>query len=140
MTPTRYEFVLPACNENEQIVLPRQSPLGTHEDLQYQPTGAWPANFLCLRHGRVFLHGANSVYLAEVEVLTQDSPQPAFWVIEFQHAPENCRKTHVICTTCPTSYSETDIVNRIQTTNPIVPCRDHAVMLKDQKLILRRVC
>lgn len=136
----RYEFVLPGCHEREQIVLPRQSPLGIYEGQKYQPMAGWPAMFLCLRHGRVSLHWPDNVHSEEVEVSAQDQPQPALWQIDFQHDQENCGKLHTIYTTCSVAYSEADIANRITRTNPKVACGEHELTLKDATLMLRRVC
>ncbi len=141
MTPFfRFEFVLPGCNKDEQIVLPRPSPLGTYEGLEYQPKGGWPASFLCLRHGQVSLHWPDTVHLTEVGVLAPDQPQSALWQIDFQHDQDSCGRMHTIYTSCSEAYSETDIRNHIARTNPIVPCGSHEIAMKNQFLILVRLC
>jgi len=43
-----------SCHCGERILLPRQCPLGTFEDQEYQATDKWPADFLCLRCGLGF--------------------------------------------------------------------------------------
>jgi hypothetical protein len=141
MTPYfRSEFVLPGCDEDEQIVLPRQSPLGTYEGLEYQPMGGWPANFLCLRHGRVSLYWPDTVHLTQIGVLAPDQPQPSLWEIDFQHDQENCGRLHTIYTTCSIAYSEADILNQIARTKSAFLCGEHEVVLKNERLILRKVC
>ncbi len=109
-------------DEKCSIFLPHQSPLGTFRGQVRQPTGEWPAVFLCLRHGRSCVRSADSIRL-DVEVLAPHQPVHSLWRIE-------CRCGHNSCGAARTIYigrmqNWEKIVQVILESRPTVPCGDH---------------
>jgi hypothetical protein len=116
-------------DEKCNIFLPHQSPLGIFEDQQRQPTGEWPAVFLCLGHGQSCVRPADSIRL-DVEVLAPHQPMPPFWRIECECGHENCGKRHTIYTARMLDWPS--IARRILKTNPSVPCDSHDLVWREE--------
>ena len=56
-------FVVEGDAEDEQILLPRQSRLGTFDDQPHPSKDEWPATFLCLRHAQTFVRYEQDIHL-----------------------------------------------------------------------------
>lgn len=91
-----FQFQCPLCSEH--MILPRQSPLGTYVDQQYQPSGIWPINFLCFRYGQVSQVPRESIHLDTIVVQAPVSGEAALWQIECECVHENCGMYHAIYT------------------------------------------
>lgn len=115
------------------IPLPLQSPLGIYADQQYQPTGEWPATFLCLRHGRVSVDWPDSIHL-ETEPRFPGQPVPPLWRIECECAHQNCGRTHSIYTA--RAPDPETILKAISRRNPTIPCDDHILVWRDDLMSL----
>lgn len=134
-----YEFVVQGDREDEQIVLPRQSPLGIAEGLDYQPMGIWPVIFVCTQHGNAFLRSAQDVVLEEVLMPDQVSRDSRLWQIECRCAHENCGRMLAIYTTGSTSADASKIVSRVLKTSPKIGCAGHDLVLIEQQMIASRL-
>jgi hypothetical protein len=115
------------------IPLPHQSPLGIIADRQYQPIGEWPATFLCLRHGRVFIYWPYSI-LHEIEPRVPGEPVPPLWQIECECAHENCGKLHTIYTA--RAPDRETVLKAIARRNPTIVCGDHNLIWREDLMRL----
>lgn len=131
-----FEFVLQGDCADERIVLPRQSPLGIAEGLDYQPMGMWPVIFVCTQHGSVFLRYPEEVALESVP--DQLPRGNRLWQIECQCAHDNCVRMFDIYTTGFLSADSAEIVSRILRANPKIACNGHDLVLKEQRMAAHR--
>lgn len=111
----------PECS----IPLPLETPLGRYEGQQYQPTGIWPATFLCLRHGTSGLYSSQDVHL-NIEPVSPEGDLPVFWTIEATCDHENCGRMHTIYTARMPSFPE--LIDRLVRTTPAIPCDGHPLV------------
>lgn len=115
-----------------RIFLPPQSPLGTYKDPQGQPSGMWPASFLCLRHGHLSIRNSNSVRLD-----IGDSPIPNFFRIEAECGLESCAKLHTLFAAgAPDSK---DVIGRILSDRPAIACNGHDLIWKDNLVVVLQI-
>ena len=96
------------CHCGHYTVLPRQSPLGMYEDLDYRPTVEWPATFLCIGCGRLSVHSQRR--FGQVQAMDQNPPAD-LWKIVLRCDQENCERTRTIYTTGGPSAAEADVKN-----------------------------
>lgn len=122
-------------NQYCYIPLPLRSPIGIYEGQIYQPTGDWPATFLCLRHGQVSVDLPDSVRL-EVEPRVPGQPVPQMWRIEAECAHENCGRLHTIYTA--RAPDRETILRAIARWNPTIVCGDHNLIWRDDLMQLTR--
>ena len=134
----RDEFVFPGCSGKEQIVLPRQSPLGISEGQQYLTTPFWPAVFVCFQHAQLFSHPHAKPHLENLQVLAPNSPPSAVWEIAFRCDRENCGRQHRIWLAYSTAeiysgvtYSENEVRDLLAASSAVVPCVSHGLFLSD---------
>lgn len=113
------------------IPLPRQSPLGRYDGLDYQPTGEWPTIFLCLRHALAYECSPASVHLETDMRLPNQSVSP-LWKIDCECDHENCGRRHTIYTGHVSDWLS--ILLRIMDTNPKIPCGDHLLMWREDSI------
>jgi hypothetical protein len=130
-----YEFVVLGDREGEKIVLPRQSPLGTIEGLDYQPTDIWPAIFVCTRHGSAFSRSAQAVELEEIPKPDQGSRDSQLWQIECRCDHENCGRMLAIYTQGSALIDAFEIVHLVLKAKPKIPCEGHDLVLSEQRMI-----
>jgi len=114
-TPTPLE---PLCH----LPLPHHSPLGAYEGSHYRPTDAWPATFLCLRHGLACERSPQEIQ-SDLEVRTPGAPVPPMWRIACTCAHQNCGKRHTIYAARLPGFPE--VARRILKLAPRIPCGDH---------------
>jgi hypothetical protein len=115
-------------NQYCYIPLPLQSPLGIYAGQQYQPTGEWPATFLCLRHGRASAYWPDSIH-HEFEPRVPGEPVPPLWKIECECALDNCGTRHTIYTARAPDWAT--IVKAIARWHPTVSCGDHDLVWRE---------
>lgn len=146
-TTYRYEFVLRGCSGREQIVLPRQTPLGISAGQQYLPTPMWPAVFWCPQHALLFSHSAETdlPQSDEVQVLDPNAPHAVLWEVAFERDHKNCGRHHTIWLAQTTddmrdglSASETELGKLLSGTPTAVPCGSHQILLREQKVRLTK--
>jgi hypothetical protein len=114
------------------IVLPHQSPLGMFEYPRYLLSREWPATFLCLRHGRSFVHSGSDLRL---ERRRPDQNRLHLWRIQSECGQENCGQPHTIYISQQSSIIE--LVDRIMDTKPPIPCDGHELVWREDSI--RRV-
>lgn len=115
-----FTFQCPLCPE--QIVLPRQSPLGRYVGLQYQPSHEWPITLLCSRYARLSEVPPESIRLDTKVVLGPISGPMALWRIECECAHENCGANYAIYTTSYADESVKSVMRFLFDANPAIDC------------------
>ncbi len=101
----------PACLK--PIALPHQSPLGTFEGLENQPTAEWPATFLCLACGQEFVCSESTID-DEIQVTAPPSQIPDLLQVVYEVAQNNSVVRKVIYTTCPKGSDPKGEIPRLQ--------------------------
>jgi hypothetical protein len=121
-----FHSVILGCQEfgsdvNCYIPLPRQSPLGIYEGLQYRPIGEWPAVFLCLRHGLLSEYWPDSIHL-EFEPIYLGRYVP-LWRVECTCGHKSCGR---MCTMYTARMPNWDALSqRIVDMSPKLECDGH---------------
>ena len=130
MTPAvavEYAVRLDCCAQQypanpRHIVLPHRSLLGTFEYPLCQPSGEWPATFLCLRHGQSFVC-SDSIFRLEAETPVQG--QPPLWRVQALCKHEGCEKMRTIFVGLqPDALA---VRTKILKLLPVVPCDGHSL-------------
>jgi hypothetical protein len=133
MTPTQRVDVL-YCPCGEQIVLPRQTPLGISGDRHYQPMNGWPLTYLCPYCGRLSEHSPHTVQRVGVEAMVPSPYSETLWSVEFECAHENCGTRHAIYTKQRVVASEDSVATTLFARMPTATCRSgkHELILPDR--------
>lgn len=125
-----YQFPCPVCGGH--TVLPRRSPLGTYGELQYQPTDAWPINFLCFHNGQVSQVPRGAI--RPDTLVTEQIPTPgaaSLWQIQCECAHENCGKRHTIYSKYSTDAQPSDVGKLLFQPAQSIPCTStHALEIR----------
>src|SRR5437879_393488 len=90
------------------IVLPRRSPLGICEGLDYLTREGWPTTFLCINCGRLSVH--SRPHFGQVAMMDQNPPAD-LWKIDFRCDQESCGKISTIYTAYVLGAAEVEVKN-----------------------------
>jgi hypothetical protein len=93
------QVLCPSCHKS--IVLPHQSPLGIFQGLENQPTGEWPATFLCPVCGQVFSCSDEEIDDA-AQTKALGSQIPDLLRVLYVCVQDSYEERKVAYTTCPT--------------------------------------
>lgn len=108
----------PACH----IPLPHGSPLGHYQGALFQPTAeAWPATFVCLRHGLVKVWWPDEIRL-DLETRAPGKTPTAMWQIKCKCVHDGCGRRHIVYAA---GASWGQVWRRILKRRPRVRCGDH---------------
>ena len=133
-----YQFQCPKCFEH--TTLPRQSPLGTSVDQQYQPTDIWPINFLCFRYGQVFSVQAAAIHQTTIVALAPNSGAASLWEIECECVHNNCGKHHAIYTKYLTDAPTSVVIDILLKAYPTIACtEEHSVEFRADRMEAHRL-
>ena len=124
MTELRFVCRFQCDGAEHTFVLPRQSPLGTYVGEQYQPTGIWPIEFLCLQHGHVCRVTLGTIRLESVETRGQDQYEALLWKIEYECARQNCGQRQTIYTRYSAVGAKSDVLRVVSETGTRVLCSE----------------
>jgi hypothetical protein len=124
MTELRFVCRFQCDGVDHTFVLPRQSPLGKSVGEQYQPTGIWPIDFLCLPHGHVCRVGREAIRLEGVAALAPGLHEGVLWEIEYECARQNCGQRQTIYTRYSAVGAQSDVIRAVLGTRARILCSE----------------
>jgi hypothetical protein len=117
----------PGCHKPK--FLPHQSPLGTLQGLENQPTPEWPIIFVCTDCGRVSEH-----FWPPDDHAAPTGLLPDLWRIECVCDHENCGKHRAIYATYGEDSPGTDVRRILIRRSEPSPCSGHSFQLKEETM------
>src|ERR1700693_3176769 len=122
-----------------RIVLPRQSPLGIYETLEYRDMGAWPITLLCIDFVQLCERSFDTVQDDYLPPPDQSVELAVLWEITCECAQQNCGLLRAIYTYWTASTINTEIRQRLAQVERTLPCAAHHVPMHDLKFDAERM-